>query len=63
LQSLYENIKKEAFKVPEDDGSDITRTFFNPDNEGFLTKEGETTTNALLMISLLEYRNRIVFKY
>ena len=43
LQSLYENIKKEAFKVPEDDGSDITRTFFNPDNEGFLTKEGENT--------------------
>ncbi|XP_028395467.1 cytohesin-1-like isoform X2 [Dendronephthya gigantea] len=40
LISLYENIKKEAFKVPEDDGSDITRTFFNPDNEGYLTKEG-----------------------
>lgn len=40
LISLYENIKKEPFKVPEDDGSDITRTFFNPDNEGFLTKEG-----------------------
>ncbi len=43
LQSLYDNIKKEAFKVPEDDGSDITRTFFNPDNEGFLTKEGIQT--------------------
>ena len=47
LQSLYDNIKKEAFKVPEDDGSDITRTFFNPDNEGFLTKEG-TNTNDIL---------------
>lgn len=40
LVNLYENIKKEPFRVPEDDGSDITRTFFNPDNEGWLTKEG-----------------------
>ncbi|XP_046854852.1 cytohesin-1-like isoform X2 [Xenia sp. Carnegie-2017] len=45
LVSLYENIKKEAFKVPEDDGSDITRTFFNPDSEGYLTKEGGVHKN------------------
>ena len=41
-QTLYDSIKKEEFKIPEDDGNDITRTFFNPDREGWLTKEGET---------------------
>lgn len=40
LVSLYENIKNEEFKIPEDDGNDITRTFFNPDREGWLVKEG-----------------------
>lgn len=40
LLSLYESIKNEQFKIPEDDGNDITRTFFNPDREGWLTKEG-----------------------
>lgn len=40
LESLYENIKNEQFKIPEDDGNDITRTFFNPDREGWLIKEG-----------------------
>ena len=41
LQSLFESIKNEQFKIPEDDGNDITRTFFNPDREGWLTKEGK----------------------
>lgn len=40
FQNLYESIKNEQFKIPEDDGNDITRTFFNPDREGWLTKEG-----------------------
>lgn len=40
FQSLYESIKNEQFKIPEDDGNDITRTFFNPDREGWLIKEG-----------------------
>lgn len=40
LASLYESIKNEQFKIPEDDGNDITRTFFNPDREGWLIKEG-----------------------
>lgn len=40
LVSLYESIKNEQFKIPEDDGNDITRTFFNPDREGWLIKEG-----------------------
>ncbi|XP_031558600.1 cytohesin-1-like [Actinia tenebrosa] len=40
LVTLYESIKNEAFKIPEDDGNDITQTFFNPDREGVLVKEG-----------------------
>lgn len=40
LISLYENIKKEPFKIPEDDGNDLMHTFFNPDKEGWLWKQG-----------------------
>lgn len=42
FQNLYESIKNEPFKIPEDDGNDLTHTFFNPDREGWLLKLGET---------------------
>ena len=38
--SLYESIRNEPFKIPEDDGSDLTRSFFNPDREGWLLRLG-----------------------
>ena len=34
LVSLYDSIKTEPFKIPEDDGNDLMHTFFNPDREG-----------------------------
>ncbi|CAG0883767.1 unnamed protein product [Cyprideis torosa] len=40
LVSLYESIKCEPFKIPEDDGNDLMHTFFNPDKEGWLWKQG-----------------------
>ncbi|KAJ3601090.1 hypothetical protein NHX12_032063 [Muraenolepis orangiensis] len=40
LTKLYESIYKEPFKIPEDDGNDLTLTFFNPDREGWLLKRG-----------------------
>lgn len=40
-QNLHESIKNEPFKIPEDDGNDLTHTFFNPDREGWLLKLGE----------------------
>ncbi|XP_049600189.1 cytohesin-3 isoform X4 [Syngnathus scovelli] len=40
VQNLYESIKSEPFKIPEDDGNDLTHTFFNPDREGWLLKLG-----------------------
>lgn len=40
LESLYESIKREPFKIPEDDGNDLMHTFFNPDREGWLWKQG-----------------------
>lgn len=43
LQKLYASIRSEPFKIPEDDGNDLTLTFFNPDREGWLLKMGETT--------------------
>ena len=42
LQKLYASIRSEPFKIPEDDGNDLTLTFFNPDREGWLLKLGET---------------------
>lgn len=40
LESLYESIKAEPFKIPEDEGHDMMHTFFNPDREGWLWKQG-----------------------
>lgn len=40
LQGLYDSIKAEPFKIPEDDGNDLMHTFFNPDKEGWLWKQG-----------------------
>lgn len=42
FQKLYASIRSEPFKIPEDDGNDLTLTFFNPDREGWLLKMGET---------------------
>lgn len=40
LESLYESIKQEPFKIPEEHGNDLMLTFFNPDREGWLWKQG-----------------------
>uniref|UniRef100_A0A3B3RIL3 Cytohesin 4a n=1 Tax=Paramormyrops kingsleyae TaxID=1676925 RepID=A0A3B3RIL3_9TELE len=40
LTKLYDSIQSEPFKIPEDDGNDLTHTFFNPDREGWLLKMG-----------------------
>ncbi|XP_023574826.1 cytohesin-4 isoform X2 [Octodon degus] len=40
LRNLFDSIKSEPFSIPEDDGSDLTYTFFNPDREGWLLKLG-----------------------
>ncbi|XP_046643979.1 cytohesin-1-like isoform X2 [Daphnia pulicaria] len=39
-ESIYDSIKAEPFKIPEDDGNDLMHTFFNPDREGWLWKQG-----------------------
>lgn len=46
-QNLFDSIKSEPFSIPEDDGNDLTHTFFNPDREGWLLKLGEATGYAL----------------
>ncbi|XP_011372898.1 cytohesin-2 isoform X4 [Pteropus vampyrus] len=47
LRNLYDSIRNEPFKIPEDDGNDLTHTFFNPDREGWLLKLGGRYTAAL----------------
>lgn len=46
-QNLFDSIKSEPFSIPEDDGGDLTHTFFNPDREGWLLKLGETPVHIL----------------
>ncbi|CAG5936048.1 unnamed protein product [Menidia menidia] len=46
LTKLYASIRSEPFKIPEDDGNDLTLTFFNPDREGWLLKMGEATVSG-----------------
>ena len=38
-QDLFENVRKEEFKIPDGEGN-LAETFFNPEREGWLTKEG-----------------------
>ncbi|XP_023344069.1 cytohesin-1 [Eurytemora carolleeae] len=40
LAHIFFSIKTEPFKIPEDDGNDLMHTFFNPDKEGWLCKQG-----------------------
>ncbi|XP_021241381.1 cytohesin-4 isoform X3 [Numida meleagris] len=40
LKNLFDSIKNEPFSIPEDDGNDLTHTFFNPNREGWLLKLG-----------------------
>lgn len=67
-QNLYESIKNEPFKIPEDDGNDLTHTFFNPDREGWLLKLGKSARDvqmpncALLPLSvIIPHRSCFVF--
>ena len=39
FQELYESVKKEQFKVPDGEKA-LAETFFNPEKQGWLTKEG-----------------------
>ena len=39
FKELFESVKKEEFRVPEGEGG-LAETFFNPEREGWLTKEG-----------------------
>lgn len=45
-QNLYDSIRNEPFKIPEDDGNDLTHTFFNPDREGWLLKLGTSPPDS-----------------
>lgn len=51
-QKLYESIRNEPFKIPEDDGNDLTHTFFNPDREGWLLKLGTLINFYLTFIQI-----------
>lgn len=56
FQSLYESIKTEPFKIPEDDGNDLMHTFFNPDKEGWLWKQGGRYVDSMNPIILIWHK-------
>ncbi|KJE96523.1 cytohesin 1 [Capsaspora owczarzaki ATCC 30864] len=46
LSVLYDRIKNEELEMPKDeDGTDMSYTFFNPEREGWLTKQGGRKKN------------------
>uniref|UniRef100_A0A5F9CQY4 Cytohesin-2 n=1 Tax=Oryctolagus cuniculus TaxID=9986 RepID=A0A5F9CQY4_RABIT len=56
LRSLYDSIRNEPFKIPEDDGNDLTHTFFNPDREGWLLKLGDKEPRGIIPLENLSIR-------
>lgn len=40
LEYLFNSIEKTPFQISGEDGNDLMKTFFNPEKEGMLTKEG-----------------------
>lgn len=40
LEQVYQNIKEEPFKIPDENYDDIMMTFFSPEKEGWLLKQG-----------------------
>ena len=42
LEAIYKNIKEQPFKIPDENYDDLMFTFFSPDREGWLVKQGGT---------------------
>ena len=40
LEAIYRNIKEQPFKIPDENYDDLMFTFFSPDREGWLVKQG-----------------------
>ena len=45
LTAIYNNIKEEPFKIPDESYDDLMFTFFSPDKEGWLVKQGGSWKN------------------
>merc|ERR1719391_163950 len=45
LEAIYRNIKEEPFKIPDETYDDLMYTFFSPEREGWLMKQGGNWKN------------------
>merc|ERR1711936_1235207 len=45
LDAIYRNIKEEPFKIPDETYDDLMYTFFSPEREGWLMKQGGSWKN------------------
>ena len=39
-EQIYRSIKEEPFRIPDENYDDLMYTFFSPEKEGWLLKEG-----------------------
>lgn len=63
LESLYESIRTEPFKIPQDDGNDLMHTFFNPDKEGWLWKQGGRYEFRLIFVAMESNFYVCIYRY
>ena len=47
LQELFASIASTPFEISGNDENDLVKTFFNPEREGMLTKEGKQNIRKL----------------
>lgn len=51
-QNLYDSIRNEPFKIPEDDGTDLTHTFSTRPGRGWLLKLGTSFPDCWLPLKV-----------
>ncbi len=60
LELIYRSIKEEPFKIPDETYDDLMYTFFSPEREGWLMKQGG---RSVLYSRVLEKRDNFTNLY
>ena len=56
---IYHNIKAEKFNIPEENYDDLMYTFFSPDKEGWLQKQGGRLDHLIFIVVNSKYYNNL----
>ena len=64
LEMIYDSIKGEPFKIPDESYDDLMYTFFSPEKEGWLLKQGGGYVIISWSIGIsLEFLFKIIISY